>query len=115
MKKLLTPAERLIVATDFTPPTEEFWLEDDPSNSNIKVICRSKREWARKHILKFVDQLSDTGVYIKLNADVRALGYDIITEVKSRGLKTCLDLKLIDLGATLSRDGQLLRSFKPRN
>lgn len=94
---LMRPEERLIVAVDLTiPPTEA-----------------SPYRWLEKEILNFADSVADTGIYLKLNSALRALGYGIIFQLKSRGLKTFADLKLYDIPQTLSLDGQLLQEAAP--
>lgn len=95
MQKTLTPAERLIVAADFKP------------------TAPNGREWVKTQVLALADSLNGTGVYLKVNSALRACGYDLIGEIQSRGLRVFADLKLIDIGETLSTDGVLLREFKP--
>ena len=95
MQKILTPAERLIVAADFKP------------------IAPNGREWVKAQVLALADSLKGTGVYLKVNSALRACGYDLIGEIQSRGLRVFADLKLYDIGETLSTDGVLLREFKP--
>lgn len=94
MKKVLTPAERLIVAADFKPGA-------------------TGRESVRAHVLALADILQGTGVTIKVNSILRACGYDLIDEIHARDLKVFADLKLYDIGETLETDAQLLRQFKP--
>mgnify|MGYP000991530566 CR=1 FL=1 len=93
--KTLTPAERLIVAADFKP-----------TGSN-------GREWVKAQVLALADSLNGTGVYLKVNSALRATGYGLIDEIHSRGLRVFADMKLIDIGETLSTDGALLREAKP--
>jgi len=95
MQKTLTPAQRLIVAADFKPT--------GPNG----------REWVRAQVLALADSLEGTGVCLKVNSALRACGYDLISEIQSRGLQVFADLKLLDIGGTLSTDGVLLREFKP--
>ena len=95
MQRTLTPAERLIVAADFKP------------------TAPNGRKWARTQVLTLADKLKGTGVYLKVNSALRACGYDLIGEIHSRGLRVFADLKLFDIGETLSADGVLLREFKP--
>lgn len=94
--KSLSPAERLIVAADFKPPTEDYG-----------------RNWVREQILYLADILKDTGVYLKVNSALRACGYSLIDEIHERGLRVFADLKLIDISETLATDGALLREAKP--
>ena len=93
--KILKPAERLIVAADFEP------------------IAPNGRRWVREQILALADSLQGTGVYFKVNSGLRAWGYDLISEIQSRGLKVFADLKLFDISKTLSIDGILLREARP--
>jgi len=95
--KNLTPAERLIVAADFKP---------NPTKGE-------NRNWARRRVLMLADELSGTGVCLKMNSILRACGYHLIKEVHDRGLRVLADLKLYDIGETLSTDGMLLKEFKP--
>jgi orotidine-5'-phosphate decarboxylase len=103
MQKILTPAERLIVAADFKP---------DP-NLTYGVSVLRKRDYVREKVIALADSLEGTGVYLKVNSALRACGYDLIGEIQSRGLRVFADLKLIDIGETLSTDGVLLREAKP--
>lgn len=93
----LTPAERLIVAADFKPRPEMGLGRADVA-SQILTLARS---------------LKGTGVYIKVNSGLRASGYGLIDEIHSLGLRVFADLKLFDIGETLSTDGVLLREAKP--
>jgi len=96
--RALTVAERLIVAADFKP---------DPGQGQ-------GRDWVRGQILTLVAALMRTGgVYIKVNSALRACGYDLIGKLHQFNAKVCADLKLYDIGETLSIDGILLREFKP--
>ncbi len=112
MQKTLTPAERLIIAADFKPPQEEQWIEPG-LYSGQSTICRSKVSWVKRQVLALADSLKGTGVYIKVNSALRACGYDLIGEIQSCGLRVFADLKLIDIGETLSTDGVLIREAKP--
>lgn len=93
--KTLTTAERLIVAADFKP---------GPQNG---------RHWVMEKVLALADDLKGTGVYLKVNSALRACGYELINRIHDRGLRVFADLKLIDIGETLSTDGVLLRQEKP--
>ncbi len=95
MQKTLTPAERLIVAADFKPGRSDG------------------KKWVREKVLALADSLKGTGVYLKVNSALRACGYDLIGEIQSRGLRVFADLKLYDIGETLSTDGVLLKEAKP--
>ena len=95
MKTTLPPEQRLIVAADFKP-----------TGPNGK-------DWVRSQVLTLADSLKGTGVYIKVNSALRVCGYDLIGEIQSRGLRVFADLKLFDIGETLSTDGILLKETKP--
>jgi orotidine-5'-phosphate decarboxylase len=94
--KVLTPAERLIVAADFKP-----------------IFPNNGRHWVRSQVVDLANNLKGTGVYLKVNSALRACGYDLIDEIHSRGLRVFADLKLYDIGETLATDGALLRDLKP--
>ena len=89
----LPAAERLIVAADF-------------SGADGRIIVRDKVLW-------LADQLVDTGVILKANSALRAIGYDLIDELHARGLKVFADLKLNDIKNTMTNDGHLLREASP--
>lgn len=95
MKSIQTPADRLIVAADFKPTA--------PKGG----------DWVKAQILTLADSLKGTGVYLKVNSALRACGYNLIGEIQSRGLRVFADLKLYDIGETLSTDGVLLKVAKP--
>lgn len=95
MQKILAPAERLIVAADFKP------------------TAPNGKDWVKAQVLALADSLKGTGVYLKVNSALRASGYDLIGEIQSRGLRVFADLKLFDIGETLSTDGVLLKEAKP--
>lgn len=97
MQKILTPPERLIVAADFRPR---------PVMGNGAADVRSQA-------LTLAQSLKGTGVYLKVNSALRACGYDLIGAIRSYGLRVFADLKLFDIGETLSTDGVLLREAKP--
>jgi orotidine-5'-phosphate decarboxylase len=103
MKKILTPAERLIVAADFKP---------DPDAVYGSSIDR-RRDLVREKVLYLASSLSGTGICLKVNSALRACGYGLIDEIHSYGLHVFADLKLFDIGETLSTDGVLLREVKP--
>jgi len=95
-RKLLRPEERLIVAADFKPTGGERGLV-----------------WVENQVRHLAVQLEGTGVYIKLNSSLRAVGYNLISFIHAHGLKVFADLKLFDIPETLAIDGALLREFKP--
>jgi len=90
----LKPAERVIVAADFMPDT------DNRGNVRTKVLA-------------LADALEGTGVTLKVNSVLRACGYALIGEIKSRGLKVFADLKLSDIPETLVIDAAFLRQAAP--
>jgi orotidine-5'-phosphate decarboxylase len=95
MKRLLTPAERLIVAADFRPLTP------------------NGRVWVGEKVIALAESLKGTGVYLKVNSALRACGYDLIDQIHDRGLRVFADLKLYDISETLATDGTLLREARP--
>ncbi len=95
MQKKLKPEERLIVAADFKPAAHLGKL------------------WVESQVLRLADKLSGTGVCLKVNSALRACGYDLIGEIRSRSLQVFADLKLFDIGATLTIDGSFLKEVKP--
>ena len=102
----------MIVAADFKPPEKVIWTEPG-QYPGTSVICQSKRAWVKRQVLALADSLKGTGVYLKVNSALRACGYDLIGEIQSRGLKVFADLKLIDIGETLSTDRAFLKEAKP--
>lgn len=97
MQKTLAPAERLIVAADFKPASGTFY----------------GKYWVENEVLSLAQKLKNTGVYLKINSALRAVGYDLITHIHNYGLRVFADLKLIDISETLSTDGILLQEVKP--
>ncbi|MEN9562417.1 MAG: orotidine 5-phosphate decarboxylase [Chloroflexota bacterium] len=104
--KTLTPAERLIVAADFRPKDSRLYIPTDGRKDHWREEVRGK-------VLAFADSLNGTGVYLKVNSALRAVGYDLIDEIHSCGLRVFADLKLFDIGNTLADDGVLLEEAKP--
>ncbi len=107
MKNKLTPAERLIVAADFQPDVVNH------PNARSYLTAGFFRNQVRNQALILADKLKGTGVYLKVNSALRACGYELIDEIHHRGLKVFADLKLFDIGKTLSTDGILLREAQP--
>lgn len=95
--KELQVAERLIVAADF---------KLDPKYGDGRATVHER-------VRLLANKLRGTGVIIKVNSALRALGYGLIDELNDRGLKVFADLKLNDIPETLSTDGQLLNEAKP--
>ncbi len=102
MQKKLTPAERLIVAADFKPPPEQLDGE-----------CATARDWVGGQVLHLADSLQGTGVCIKVNSALRTCGYSLIGLLHQREVRVFADLKLTDIGETLSTDGMFLREARP--
>lgn len=97
MKRELTAADRLIVAADFKP---------NPHALNSRTSVRNQ-------IMSLVNHLKDTGVCLKLNSGLRALGYDLIDHIHEHGLTVFADLKLNDIPETLATDGIFLAEARP--
>lgn len=95
MPVLLTPAERVILAFDFKPGEKQGRL------------------WVRDKVLHLCDRIADTGVYVKVNSALRAVGYDLLDEIRARNLRRFADHKLNDIPETLATDGALLREANP--
>ncbi len=92
----LPGADRLIVAADFKPALEH-----------------GRRKEVEDKVMSLAKSLRDTGVIIKVNSALRSAGYDLITRIRSYGVRVFADLKLIDIPATLEIDGMLLKEAKP--
>jgi len=95
MAKNLKAEERLIVAADYKPSE-----------------CGGVNG-AEKKAMELVKALKGTGVYIKVNSLLRALGYGLITRLHDAGLKVFADLKLIDIPNTMSTDTEFLQEVQP--
>lgn len=92
---MIKPEERLIVAADYSP--EEF--------GGIQGV--------REKVMDLAQELEGLGVYLKVNSVLRALGYDLITDLHDLGLKVFADLKLIDIPNTMRTDGEMLLEARP--
>ena len=88
-------AERLIIA-----------LDPDPVKHGSTEAC--KRE-----VLSFADSVAETGVVIKLNSVLRAVGYSLIGDVHERDLSVFADLKLVDIPNTMKNDAAFLAPYAP--
>lgn len=95
MQKVLQPHERLIVAADFKPTDY------------------NRSEQVAASVFTLANSLQGTGVYLKVNSALRADGYRMVREIRLRQLQVFADLKLYDIGETLSTDGALLAEVKP--
>lgn len=93
----LTPAQRLIVSVDFKPSVGNY--------SSLSEV--------EDRVYQLAHKLSKTGVCIKLNSVLRALGYGLIKDVQEMGLDVFADLKLNDIPETLATDALFLREFNP--
>lgn len=91
----LKPQERLIVAADYSP-------KDLGGIAGVE-----------KQVLALAENLQGTGVYIKVNSILRAVGYSLITKLHDLGLKVFADLKLIDIPNTMKTDGEMLAEVRP--
>lgn len=95
MKRLLRTEERLIVTVDYKSSEQ----------GGISGV--------EKKVMELADALEGTGVYIKVNSILRALGYDLITRLHDMGLKVFADLKLIDIPNTMGTDAEFLQEINP--
>lgn len=93
--KDLKVEERLIVATDYSP-----------------MECGGI-SGVEKSVLALAENLKGTGVYIKINSVLRAIGYSLIVKLHNLGLGVFADLKLIDIPKTMEVDAEMLVGFKP--
>lgn len=95
MKKEIKTEERLIVAADYSPKE-----------------CGGIRAVEAK-VMELALSLRGTGVIIKVNSILRAVGYGLITQLHKMGLKVFADLKLVDIPATMKIDAELLAQVMP--
>jgi orotidine-5'-phosphate decarboxylase len=95
MKNKFTAQERLFVAADF------------------EAGLSTGRRLTRVQILSLAKSLKGTGVGIKVNSDLRAIGIDLIHEIHALGLPVFADLKIVDIDETMGRDGRLLQEARP--
>lgn len=93
--KELKPEERLIVAADYSPK----------EHGGIQGV--------EKKVLALAKDMEGLGVYIKVNSVLRAVGYNLIVQLRDLGLKVFADLKLIDIPNTMETDGEMLSEVKP--
>ena len=96
MVQFKSPAERLVVAADYT---FESWKGLDD---------------IRKKVLTLAKQLSKAGAVLKIGPVLRALGYPFINRVKEEGCDVFADLKLDDTKKTLSIDASFMKEFTPK-
>lgn len=90
-------ADRLIVGGDTKFDTSRSWKEvEAEAYALLSSLC---------------EDLSGSGVQIKLNAVLRALGYRAVEMVEEAGLTMCADLKLIDVVDTMLSDIRALAHF----
>lgn len=95
MPDKLKTEERLIVAADYSPL-------DYGGISGVE-----------EKVLELADLLKGTGVYIKTNSILRAVGYGLVNRLHDLGLKVFADLKLIDIPNTMKTDGEFLAEVQP--
>lgn len=88
-------ASRLIVAADFDPRS-----------------CGGVRE-VRDRVMMLARDLQGLPVIIKVNSILRAVGYDLIDELREMGLGVFADLKLNDIPETMELDAACLAEYKP--
>lgn len=88
-------SERLIVAADFSP-------KDHRGIMGVEL-----------KVMELAQSLAGTGVIIKVNSILRAIGYTMINQIHNLGLKVFADLKLIDIPNTMKTDGEFLFELKP--
>lgn len=93
MRKRLSAPQMLVVAADFS----------------AAAGCES----ARAQVLRLADALRGSGIVIKVNSILRATGYTLIHELHDRYCDVFADLKLFDIGSTLTNDGELLADVAP--
>ncbi|MDP3996610.1 MAG: orotidine 5'-phosphate decarboxylase [bacterium] len=94
MNDSISVSERLIVAADFSP-------------------VPGGRVGVRSEVVQLANELGELGVVIKVNSVLRAWGYELIDELRDRGVRVCADLKLVDIPQTLKLDGEFLRESRP--
>ncbi len=92
----LQPHKRLIVAVDLKPDDGAASLND-----------------LRRRAESFMKKVASTGVVLKFNAVLRAIGYSLIETAHSHGIETFADLKLYDIKETLENDAAYLRLMRP--
>lgn len=64
-------------------------------------------------LITLAEELQGSGVVIKANSTLRALGYGLIDTFHTLGLGVMADLKLVDIPNTLEMDGEALAEVKP--
>ncbi len=87
----MKPAERLVVAADFTP-----------------IPGETTPDHVRRQVLNLADSLAGSGVYIKVNSALRMVGYGLIRSIKECGLKVFADLKICDVPCTMATDAEYM-------
>ncbi len=98
----LTPAQRLIVAADFTPPLDSCeWVHGTDA-------------WVQHSVLGLADELHGTGIVLKVNSALRVCGYGLIRQIRLRGLEVFADLKLADIPDTVATDATILNAEEYR-
>lgn len=93
--RYMLASDRIIVAADYKPSQH------------------GGRNGVRQKILDLAKEFQRTGVIIKLNSSLRALGYDLISQIHALGVRVMADLKLVDITETLEIDAEFLRAEQP--
>ncbi|MEK7583838.1 MAG: orotidine 5'-phosphate decarboxylase / HUMPS family protein, partial [Patescibacteria group bacterium] len=79
-----------------------------------ELVVDLPRAAAYQRILKFAHGIRELGPFpIKLEAILRAAGYQLIEALHVNGIQVMADLKLSGTPIAMSRDGQYLRDVKP--
>ncbi|MBI4280586.1 orotidine 5'-phosphate decarboxylase [Candidatus Uhrbacteria bacterium] len=86
--------ERLIIAAD-----------SNPEHESEEIVFR--------RVLAIARAAADLKVTIKVNALLRARGYQLIDQLHNLGCRVFADLKLMDIPLTLASDGLLLSPHEP--
>lgn len=96
----MKPEDRIIVAADFEPSSEE----GGKINPTDKVV---------EQVLSLARELEGTGVYIKVNSALVSDGSKMISNLHDLGLRVFADLKLNDIPKTMEYYAKLMHYHKP--
>lgn len=91
-----SPAQRVIVALDFTPD-----IRRDPITQ------------AEAYLNSAIGALRGLNVTLKINTVARILGARAVKQIHNNGFNCFLDLKLFDITNTLQNDGCWITYYKP--